>query len=478
MSGLAFGDEGKGTVTDYLVRRSGARTVVRWNGGPQCGHNVVTPEGRHHCFAQLGAGSFVPGTRTVLTSGMVVELENLAREAGVLEEKGVDAPLCAVTLDPDCAVVTPMHKLVGQLAELARGADRKGSCGMGVGEAFADRARGGGLTVRDLVEGRGLARLEALARDRLRQAEELARRVPAAEVARLRERFRERCRPRLLHERYCGLLGGSGLLLEGSDAALRAALARGPVVFEGAQGALLDREGGFQPHVTQTRTTPEAALALLDRVGCPGRRLGVLRAYAHRHGAGPLVTEDPGLSAVLEEPHNPTNPWQGAFRVGALDLVALRYGLALHGGVDALVVTGLDRLAALEHVDVCTSYLYEGDLGCLGPALRWEALGERRARLVGIMPVGEAAPEQRRLLTQVLLRCRPLDVLRLPSPSCGSSDVAAGALAEGARRLLDLLEGPDGLGVPVAVASCGPRADQKLLLRADAVGLEAGALAS
>src|SRR5258705_6304367 len=156
--GLGYGDEGKGTITDYLVRELGARTVVRWNGGPQAGHNVVTSDGRWHCFAQFGAGTFA-GARTVLGPDMLVELEALAVEADALAGKGVADPLAQLTIDGDCTVITPMHKLLNQLRELAA---PRGSCGMGVGEAVRWRERGIAIRVRDVADGSALATMAAL----------------------------------------------------------------------------------------------------------------------------------------------------------------------------------------------------------------------------------------------------------------------------------------------------------------------------
>ncbi|MFL1382300.1 adenylosuccinate synthetase, partial [Nocardiopsis protaetiae] len=130
-------------------------------------------------------------------------------------------------------------------------------------------------------------------------------------------------------------------------------LARTPVVFEGAQGVLLDEWHGFHPHTTWSTTTTANPLALLAEAGADARRIGVVRSYTTRHGAGPFPTEAPGLAALLPEAHNGTHPWQGAFRVGHLDLVAHRYALAATGGVDSLVVTHADRAA---HVRRCTAY--------------------------------------------------------------------------------------------------------------------------
>ena len=86
---LGFGDSGKGLLTDYLVRSTGATVVVRYNGGAQAGHNVVTPEGRHHTFAQFGSGTFVPGVRTFLSRNVVIHPTALLREEAHLREIGV-----------------------------------------------------------------------------------------------------------------------------------------------------------------------------------------------------------------------------------------------------------------------------------------------------------------------------------------------------------------------------------------------------
>jgi len=131
------------------------------------------------------------------------------------------------------------------------------------------------------------------------------------------------------------------------------------VVFEGAQGVLLDEWHGFHPYTTWSTTTTANPFALLTEAGRPGdaQRIGVVRTFTTRHGAGPLVAEDPELGARLVERHNGTHPWQGAFRVGHFDLVAHRYALAATGGVDSLVVTHADAPArAGDRLRWCTAY--------------------------------------------------------------------------------------------------------------------------
>jgi adenylosuccinate synthase len=132
----------------------------------------------------------------------------------------------------------------------------------------------------------------------------------------------------------------------------------GAVVFEGAQGVLLDEWRGFHPHTTWSTCTAEGALAALGGCGYDGAvtRWGVVRAYATRHGAGPMVTEDAGLTARLREAHNRDDGWQGGFRVGCFDAVATRYAMAANGGVDALAVTCVDRLRAEAAWRLATAY--------------------------------------------------------------------------------------------------------------------------
>jgi adenylosuccinate synthase len=134
--------------------------------------------------------------------------------------------------------------------------------------------------------------------------------------------------------------------------------AQGTVVFEGAQGVLLDESFGFHPFTTWSRCTPAAARSLLSCIGWshPVRTVGVLRAYAVRHGPGPLPTEDPLIAEKTLESHNTAGAWQGPVRKGWLDLVLLDYALRACGGVDALALTHVDALGALKPYRWCERY--------------------------------------------------------------------------------------------------------------------------
>jgi adenylosuccinate synthase len=326
--GLGFGDEGKGTTVDWLVRRRGARAVVRFGGGPQATHHVVLPDGRWHGFSQFGAGTFVDGVATHLTRDVLVEPVSLLREAEVLRDKGVADALARWSCDPRARVVMPYHKMLGQLGELARGAERHGSVGLGVGEAARDRDV---LRLEDARDAAALrARLNAIVPERLARAEALVR---SAEAEERLAYFRRQLDVERLVRILSGFVNGYGTLLVADEE--RLASFGEDVVYEGAQGALLDPEHGFAPHVTKTPTVA---------AGVPGFRLGVLRAYAHRHGPGPLPTEDPTMTTQLPEAHNVWNRWQGGFRVGPFDLALARRAVEV-ARPDALAVTCLDRVA-------------------------------------------------------------------------------------------------------------------------------------
>jgi adenylosuccinate synthase len=167
-------------------------------------------------------------------------------------------------------------------------------------------------------------------------------------------------------------------------------LRSGVVVFEGAQGVLLDEWHGFHPYTTWSTTTFANADSLLASAGLPGAatRLGVLRAMTVRHGPGPLVTEDPALAGP--EPHNPTNAWQGRFRFGHFDAVVHRYAVEVAGGVDGLALTCLD-VAGTCPVRMCRSYV-DGPLLARGPAGDLARQERLTARLMRATPVLSEAP--------------------------------------------------------------------------------------
>jgi len=404
---LGYGDAGKGTVVDWLCSDGPVHAVVRFNGGAQAAHNVVTPDGRHHVFAQLGSGTFTPGVRTHLSRFVLVDPLALVAEAAHLAALGVADALDRVTVDRRALLTTPAHAAANRARETARGAGRHGSCGMGIGETVAyalahgeDAPRAG-----DCADPPALRRKLTRLRDRL--AGELGP-LPGPDVAACVEAFSA------FADRVA-LVG---------DGHLRRLLRTGRAVFEGAQGVLLDEWRGFHPFTTWSTTTFANVDALLDEAGMPGDvvRLGVLRTYATRHGPGPFVTEDPSLTASLPDRHNAWGPWQGSFRVGHLDLVAARYAIEVCGGIDGLALTHLDVAGARDDLRACRAYELDGG----------------RVERLAAGPAGDL--DRQAALTRRLLTARPV----LDRVTADWTETIAGEL-----------------GVPVALGSFGPTAADK-----------------
>jgi adenylosuccinate synthase len=356
---LGFGDCGKGLITDFLVRRSGAKLVVRYNGGAQAGHNVVTPEGRHHTFAQFGAASFVPQVRTFLSRHVVVHPTALLVEARVLGEKGLSAPLERVRISEQARITTPFHQAGGRIRELARGAARHGTCGVGVGETVKDAWE---FPDESIVAGD--LRSAATLRRKLKQIRERKHgelKYLGAEVVDRDSLVRELTvfeSDTIIDDwiEQAASLSRRGLIV--SDLTLRAWLAENQTaVFEGAQGALLDEWCGFHPFTSWSTCTAANATELLAESAPDAcvERIGVLRAHIVRHGPGPLPTKTVAFRDAVFD-HNCHNTWQGPLRYGWFDAVLARYALDIVGGVDTLAITHLDAVPRMPTWKACGAY--------------------------------------------------------------------------------------------------------------------------
>jgi adenylosuccinate synthase len=384
---LGYGDAGKGTVVDALCAETPVRAVLRFNGGAQAAHNVVTEDGRHHTFAQFGSGT-LRGVPTHLTRFMVVDPLALAAEAAALGN-----PFHLLTVDGDALLATPWHRAANRRREQGRGGGRHGSCGLGVGETMAYA-----------LEHADAPRVsDVLSRSRLR------RRLAAVQAA-----LGVLAEAPLDDVVDAFLAFGRAVTVVGGDHTGKL-LAGGPCVFEGAQGVLLDEWRGWHPHTTWSTTTFDNVAALCSSF----QRLGVVRTYTTRHGAGPFVTEAP---LPLPERHNGTGQWQGAFRVGHFDAVAHRYAVEVAGGVDALAVTHLDVPARVPALRMCTAYELDG--------VPWSRIVPGPHRDLGYQEG----------LTALLARARPGALHRPEDWAAAIGEV---------------------LGAPVAVESSGPRATDK-----------------
>lgn len=385
---LGFGDAGKGTVVDWLSRRYADATVVRFHGGPQALHNVLTADGRHHGFAQFGSGTLVPGTRTFLSHHMLVDPLNMRTEAEALAAIGVTDAWERTMIDPECLVVTPYHRALNRIREAVRGANRHGTCGLGIGECVRDHLfhPDESLHVKDLTDLTETTRKLALLRERF--AWEVNSGPLLYAIGPVRNPIIERENSVLIADieaRYTATADAYRQFADQANIGVPDLRSAPTVIFEGAQGVLLDENHGFHPHTTWSNCTYANAEHILreHRRTSAVQRLGVIRSYQTRHGAGPFPTESDDVA--VPEHHNTSTGQQGSWRTGFLDLVALRYAILAVGGIHGLVMTHVDRIPK-RGWDVCTGYLVGGE-----PV----DLDDLPARMGAI--VGKAVPQYERI---------------------------------------------------------------------------------
>jgi adenylosuccinate synthase len=353
--GANFGDEGKGVLTDYFAAQAPATClIVRFNGGAQAGHTVVTPEGQRHVFGHVGAAK-AAGAATFLSRYFVCNPLLFLREYEALGRLGLTP---SVWVDPRAPVTTPYDMLINQLLEDARGVARHGSCGVGFGETWERTlSRDFALTVADLADrSRLLGRLATIRR----------RYVPER-LAQLGLHDLEPATDDLVRSDSLidGFAAAAARFLEAIEIREGAAIGAQDLIFEGAQGLLLDQDRGSFPHVTRSNTGLHNVLRLAADLGIDHLDVTyVTRAYLTRHGAGPMPGETGALPyAGIVDPTNLPHPYQGALRFGLLDLdllgrsVTTDAGDAVAAGIGhdvSLAVTCLDQLAGqparyLEH---------------------------------------------------------------------------------------------------------------------------------
>lgn len=364
--GTGYGDEGKGAATDRLAAATGSRAlVVRHNGGAQAGHTVVAPDGRRHVFGHLGSGSLA-GAATYLSAYFVANPILCLRELTALAALGVHPKLY---VDAGCEVTTPYDMWLNQAVETARGGARHGSCGVGFGETIERQGHAAyALTVAGLADRARLSgQLDAIRHDWLPQrcaALGLEPPPPALGSHGLMQRFLADCAHFLAAIEVC-------------DAGV---LRHRPLIFEGAQGLGLDMARGAFPHVTRSYTGIRNAVALARSAGLDA--LGVLyatRAYATRHGAGPLAHELPAPpAAAVRDATNRPNAWQGRLRYGWLDTdrlaAAVRADLGDAG--DVAIVPQL-LVSCLDQMDAGVPLVARGRLVQVPRAACASAIGER-----------------------------------------------------------------------------------------------------
>lgn len=349
--GANFGDEGKGLVTDFYAAQSGHRAlVVRHNSSAQAGHSVTTQDGRRHVFGHIGAGSFA-GAATYLSRFYACSPLLFLKEHKELQTKCVVPP---IFVDQRCVITTPYDMAINQIVEDFRGVHRHGSCGVGFGETIERNLHPEfALTVADIGDlKKFLQKILAI-----RQVW-LPRRLLALGVDKISHEWQERLDSDTLLEDFIDDTGYmmrhttqvNGLPADGYE----------HLVFEGAQGLMLDQDHDYFPHVTRSSTGIRNACAVLQEAGLHEAHVTyVTRAYLTRHGAGPFPNE---LAAMpyrgIVDLTNVTNAYQEHLRFGWLDSDVLARTIAqdkalLPDGMTAqfgLAVTCLDQIDGMAGV--------------------------------------------------------------------------------------------------------------------------------
>lgn len=362
LTDLGFGDCGKGTTTHWLSRYKHAHTVIR-TGGPQALHNVLTSTGKQFGFSQFGSAS-LRGSVTHLSRHMLIDPYRLLEEGRNLrDEHAIRDIFDRITINENCLAITPWQAIANRLLELAR-QNRQTSVGVGVGETVRDSEILGvdALFARDFGNNYLAEKLANIRVLKLQQLEEVLENrdgLPESAQEDL-EYLLDDSKVEVATTFFRDFAKLVAILPDSyTSSLLRMNM---PIIFEPSQGVLLDRWYGFHPFTTKIETTNQAALDLLAENNYQGEivRLGVIRAYQTRHGAGPFVSESSTLSRLVPDLHNSSDhPWQGNFRVGQLDTVATRYAIDVCGGPSAfngLVVTCLDRLDDMPSWNIVDRY--------------------------------------------------------------------------------------------------------------------------
>jgi len=346
--GTQWGDEGKGKIVDLLSHDADA--VVRFQGGHNAGHTLVI-QGVKTVLHLIPAGILQPGVECLIGNGVVLSLKALRKEITELEQRGLDVH-SRISISPACAIIMPYHELLDRAREQARGSRAIGTTGRGIGPAYEDKVARRGLRTSDLLKSDSLAdKIEPVldfhnfVLHKRFGIDPLDLQQVVAEAAELGEYF-----------------SNSVIDVSRRVYALREQGKR--IMFEGAQGSLLDIDHGTYPYVTSSNTTIGGVCTGVG-VG-PGAIdyvLGITKAYTTRVGGGPFPTElfDDNGKHMSQRGAEFGATTGRARRCGWLDAVALRRMIELNG-VTGLCVTKLDVLDGLPELKICTAYRLDGAL--------------------------------------------------------------------------------------------------------------------
>ena len=344
--GAQWGDEGKGKITDLLS--GSADVVVRYQGGVNAGHTVVV-DNQTFKLHLIPSGILYPDTECIIGSGTVIDPRILIEELDQLESLKISTK--NLMISQTAHVTMPYHRLLDQASEQQRGSQKIGTTGRGIGPTYADKSERTGIRIIDLMETESLPeQLRWTISNKNVILEKLYNLPPLDPEAVIEEylQYAERLRPHVV------------------DASLKIYAAvqdRRNILFEGAQGTLLDLDHGTYPYVTSSNPVAGGACVgtgvgptMIDRV------IGVAKAYTTRVGEGPFPTEMvDGIGQVLCDRGAEFGTTTGRQRrCGWFDAVIGRYAVRING-LDCLAITKLDVLDGLDEIKVCIAYDIDGE---------------------------------------------------------------------------------------------------------------------
>ena len=421
--GSQWGDEGKGKVVDVFSAQ--ADCVVRYQGGANAGHTLVV-NGVKTVLHLVPSGILHPKTTCVIGAGVVLDIEEVASEIRSLREAGLIANPEQLRISDQATVLLSYHRALDQAREKAAGHEKIGTTGRGIGPAYEDRASRKAILFGDLFDREKLReKLESAIKEKnflLKEyykvdpidVDELYKRV--LELAKELEPYRCKDASMLIHK---ALRGGK------------------KVLFEGAQGTMLDLLHGTYPYVTSSSTIAGSA-CIGSGIGphMVQKIIGITKAYTTRVGSGPFPTEITGETGDLirRNGHEFGATTGRPRRCGWLDLVALKYAIRVNG-ITNLALMKLDVLSGLEKIEVCTAYRLDGQ--------EIKDMPTSTAELARVEPVYRSLPGWSEDITQVR------SIQDLP---------------QAARDYIHFL-GTE-LATPIDVVSVGPGREQTLWIKA------------
>ena len=340
--GAQWGDEGKGKIVDWLSQR--ADVVVRFQGGHNAGHTLVIGDVEYK-LSLLPSGVVRPGKLSIIGNGVVVDPWSLVEEIEAIRKKGVAVTPQNLKLADNAALILPSHGALDRAREARSGAGRIGTTGRGIGPAYEDKVGRRALRVCDLADPKALeARLEPL----LLHHNALLRGLDEPEI----DRADLLAKLRAIAPHILPYASQVWRLLDDARRSGRR------ILFEGAQGAMLDVDHGTYPFVTSSNTLAgQAAAGSGIAPGAVGYVLGITKAYTTRVGSGPFPTE---LSDDIGRTLGTRGREFGVVtgrprRCGWFDAVMVRQAVRL-GGIDGIALTKLDVLDGFDEVKICTAY--------------------------------------------------------------------------------------------------------------------------